>query len=118
MTYHQGQGSFGTWFPPYRNTLLTLWGSRPFLSATGYVGLCPITVEPGDVIFIPSGSHCPYVVGGHYVALERGLGGRTEEETWTLMGEAYVHGIMDGELNLRNKTSESRQFHIERVPGL
>lgn len=102
MTCPPGQGSFGTWFAPYRNTLLSLYGSRPFLSTSGYVGLCPGTVRAEDAIFIPSGSHCPYVIRRN----------DTLDETWVLLGEAYVHGIMDGELDLGNKASESREFLI------
>ncbi|KAK4461220.1 heterokaryon incompatibility protein-domain-containing protein [Cladorrhinum samala] len=103
MTFPPGQGSFGTWFAPYRNTLLSLYGSRPFLGASGYVGLCPGTVKTGDAVFIPSGSHCPYVIR---------RSGDILDETWVLLGEAYVYGIMDGELDLGNKASESREFLI------
>ncbi|KAK4161240.1 heterokaryon incompatibility protein-domain-containing protein [Cladorrhinum sp. PSN259] len=98
----EGLSSVGSWFPSYRNTLLSLWGSRPFLSSTGYVGICPGTAKAGDTIFIPSGSHCPYIIQRSGMVID-------DSQTWTLLGEAYVHQIMDGELDLGKKMNESCQ---------
>lgn len=59
--------------------------SRPFISTRGYVGLCPIESKPGDVMYILHGGYVPFIV-------------RWSEEchAYKLIGEAYVHGIMDG----------------------
>jgi hypothetical protein len=58
---------------------------RPFLSEQGYVGLAPSHAEAGDVIVIIYGAIVPFILR------EVGNG------RYNLVGEAYVHGIMDGE---------------------
>jgi hypothetical protein len=59
----------------------------PFRSGgKGYVGLGPKEVKPGDIICLFSGSYLPHVIRA------------TEGGRYELIGEAYVHGIMDGEL--------------------
>ncbi|KAH8601549.1 heterokaryon incompatibility protein-domain-containing protein [Bisporella sp. PMI_857] len=60
---------------------------RPILLANGLVGLGPARSEAGDVIAIFKGAKFPYVLRRHSV-----------EGRWRFMGEAYVHGIMYGEL--------------------
>ncbi|KAL0932092.1 heterokaryon incompatibility protein [Colletotrichum truncatum] len=57
----------------------------PFRSAKGYVGLGPLRVSRGDSIWIIPGSDVPFVLR------PSGCGG------FHVIGEAYVHGIMDGE---------------------
>jgi chaperonin cofactor prefoldin len=59
---------------------------RPFRSKRGYVGLAPQHAQLGDIICILFGSKVPHVV-------RPGQAGR-----YQLVGEAYVYGIMDGEL--------------------
>jgi hypothetical protein len=59
---------------------------RPFRSAQGHVGMGPPDTQPGDKICIFFGSRFPHVI-------RPGEAGR-----YRLVGEAYVHGIMDGEI--------------------
>jgi hypothetical protein len=59
--------------------------SRPFLSQTGHVGLCPMEAEPGDCIVILLGARVPYI--------PRAMSG---SGYWKLIGESHVYGIMDG----------------------
>ncbi|VBB73882.1 Putative protein of unknown function [Podospora comata] len=99
--YDPGAGSFGAWYLTYRNVLMSLYGSRAFISNKGYVGLCPGTADLEDTIFIPSGSHCPYAIRKQPAPASVS----DAEERWILLGEAYVHGIMDGELELGKPTS-------------
>jgi hypothetical protein len=83
---------------------MSLWSSRPFLSSKGYIGLCPGQTEAGDTVFIPSGGHCPYVIRRTQAEVEiKGKAGHLV---------AYVHGIMDGELDLGNKDAEARTFKL------
>jgi hypothetical protein len=114
-----GSESLGAWYLSYRNTLMTLWSSRPFLSSKGYIGLCPGPAAEGDTVFIPSGSHCPYVirrseagVTSHSPLLSAQAAGSVDKEVWRLLGEAYVHGVMDGELDLGNKVADARKFRL------
>jgi len=62
-----------------------LYGLRPFISEKGYVGLAPERAVPGDVLCVIIGATVPYVLR------------RVAEGGFELVGEAYVHGIMDGE---------------------
>lgn len=57
---------------------------RPFISKQGFVGICPEDVLPGDQIVVFCGAEMPYIL-------------RTNVEGKSiLIGDAYVHGIMDG----------------------
>jgi hypothetical protein len=91
------------------------------MSSKGYVGLCPGNAAEGDTVFIPSGSHCPYVIRRS----DKVLGGLNQPnaqatngadsgpgEAWELIGEAYVHGVMDGELDLGNGASKAQRFRL------
>jgi hypothetical protein len=55
------------------------------VTSKGYVGLGPKQVQDGDKIVVLAGAFVPYIVrkdhGGFY----------------RFVGEAYIHGIMDGQ---------------------
>ena len=72
-------------FTGYHTALQYLYGLRPFISMHGYVGLAPKHALPGDKICVIFGAIVPFVL--------RKMPGKGFE----LMGEAYVHGVMDGE---------------------
>ena len=57
----------------------------PFYFYSALVGLAPSHVEIGDVICIFLGGLVPYILRREY------------DEVYSLVGEAYVHGIMYGE---------------------
>jgi hypothetical protein len=59
---------------------------RLFVTRQGYLGIAPWTLREGDTVMIVPGSYVPFVFR------EWNEGG-----TWRLIGEAYVHGIMNGE---------------------
>ncbi|KIN02564.1 hypothetical protein OIDMADRAFT_160053 [Oidiodendron maius Zn] len=61
-------------------------GRRPISVSGTYLGIGPCDTEPGDLVFIPLGSDVPYV-----------LRRNNEDDKLRLIGEAYLHGIMDGE---------------------
>jgi hypothetical protein len=66
---------------------------RPFISSQGYVGVVPSHSKPEDVICIFYGCVKPFVL-------------RRSGSGFELIGEAYVHGIMDGEFVERKHDSE------------
>ncbi len=68
---------------------------RPFLSAQGYVGLVPSHAEVGDAIFIIYGAIVPFTI-------RDADNGQLES-----VGEAYVHGIMDGVYLEKNPPTET-----------
>ncbi|KAH8598609.1 heterokaryon incompatibility protein-domain-containing protein [Bisporella sp. PMI_857] len=61
-------------------------GKRIFVTSNGYLGLGSEYVEPGDVVVIILGAKMPFVLR------------KAEGQTFMLIGESYVHGIMDGEV--------------------
>lgn len=65
--------------------LMTAIGWKPFITSQGYVGLGPDDMEVGDVVSIFYGAPVPFVLRP------------VDDGKFKLMGEAYVHGIMDGE---------------------
>lgn len=67
---------------------------RPFRSEGGYIGLGPVGVCRGDSIWILPGADVPFVLRP---ARDGGL---------TVVGEAYVHRIMDGEFFELAKTHQ------------
>ncbi len=117
-----GEG-LGAWYYSYRNTLMSLWSSRPFLSSKGYIGLCPGQAAKGDTVIVPSGSHCPYIVrksgqpgANSSLANPRAPSTQVPDnitgEAWELLGEGYVHGVMDGELNLGSGAVEAERIRL------
>lgn len=69
----------------YYLTMQYLCGFRPSISRKGYVRLAPTSALPGDIVCVVFGAIVQYVL--------RRISGKGFE----LVGEAYVHGIMDGE---------------------
>ncbi|OTB12792.1 hypothetical protein K445DRAFT_320588 [Daldinia sp. EC12] len=71
---------------------IRLSGRKLFISKNGYIGLAPEDALEGDEIWVLDGGRLPLVL--------RPLGNRSEkgpETEYTLIGDSYVHGIMDGE---------------------
>jgi len=62
-----------------------LYNFRPFISKKGYIGMAPEFASPGDAICVILGAIAPYILRRH------------PDKRYELMGETYVHGIMDGE---------------------
>jgi hypothetical protein len=63
-------------------------GRKLFISKEkGWLGLAPMNAEVGDRIALLEGGNVPYI-------LRPKLFGENE---WEIIGDAYVHGIMDGE---------------------
>jgi len=72
----------------YASLMLRLHSRRPFISNTGYVGLAPSNVAEGDHICILLGGRTAYILRPELSA---------GSDAYTVVGEAYVHGIMYGE---------------------
>lgn len=64
-----------------------------FVTDDGYMGLGPQglgTAQVGDKICVVQGCHVPFVIRPHTTE-------PSGEQSYQLVGEAYVHGLMDGE---------------------
>lgn len=82
----------------------------------GYMGLCHQSCLPGDEVWILPGGDMPFILR----RLDRHLG------THEFKGEAYVHGVMDGEfllqksgkgLNHRRPFAEEQQAWLDGLDG-
>ncbi|KAE8442534.1 hypothetical protein EG329_003249 [Mollisiaceae sp. DMI_Dod_QoI] len=74
-------------------------GRRALLVDGVYLGIGPRETEPGDFVFVLLGSDIPFVM-----RKENNTSGRMQ-----IVGEAYLHGVMDGEVMEKNPVIE----HIE-----
>ena len=57
-----------------------------FRTGDGRVGLAPALVQTNDIICVFHGSHVPHIIRPG-----------TQQGTWVIVGEVYVHGMMYGE---------------------
>jgi hypothetical protein len=73
----------------YRITLCR----RFFITIRGYLGLEPRNMQIGDEIHIVAGGNCPLVL--RKAPHKRSI--RPANPTYTLVGDCYLHGVMDGE---------------------
>ncbi|KAH8756676.1 heterokaryon incompatibility protein-domain-containing protein [Diaporthe sp. PMI_573] len=58
---------------------------RPFVTSCGRLGIGPGNMMPTDCVFVLMGVNLPLILR------------QTPSETWELIGDAYIHGIMDGQ---------------------
>ncbi|KAF8861709.1 HET-domain-containing protein [Acephala macrosclerotiorum] len=61
---------------------------RFFVTASGFMGIGPLELESGDLVAVLQGARVLFVL--------RELKG--EERAWEVIGEAYLHGFMKGEI--------------------
>ncbi|KAF8850570.1 hypothetical protein BDZ45DRAFT_696624 [Acephala macrosclerotiorum] len=82
--------------------------SRRFISTLKhrYIGLAPLYVEPGDAIFM--------LKGGEMLYLAR----PTLAGTYHFVGEAYVHGKMDGQVMQDFERGQGTMQTVEFIPVL
>lgn len=66
---------------------------RFFITNTGLIGRGPVDVAPGDEVFILLGGNMPFILRRSNLSTYAPEIGSFH----TLVGDAYVHGIMDGE---------------------
>lgn len=57
-----------------------------FITKSGFIGIGPPDAKPGDQVWVLSGGQVPFV-----------LRKADADAIYSLVGDAYVHGIMDGE---------------------
>ncbi|KAH7090325.1 heterokaryon incompatibility protein-domain-containing protein [Paraphoma chrysanthemicola] len=76
---------------------------RLMVTDEGFVGVAPCRARVGDVVAILYGCSIPLV-----------LRKRGEREAWQVIGEAYVHGFMSGEVAdlIRRGKKETHRFRL------
>lgn len=78
----------------HEHILKCVMNRRFAVSRKGYFGLFPCTTKPGDQIFIFPGGKVPLILR----PVGSSDGGKDEPDTeFKLVGDAYVHGVMDGQ---------------------
>ncbi|PCD36005.1 hypothetical protein AU210_008560 [Fusarium oxysporum f. sp. radicis-cucumerinum] len=65
------------------------WHRRLFLTQEGYLGLAHPSTQAGDEVVLLSGGRVPFVARKSSV---------DSHDCYYIVGESYIHGIMDGEL--------------------
>lgn len=86
---------------------MLLNGKRLFVSNKGYIGLCPAAAMPGDIIAVLYGCKMPFVL--RPVPDRKSTAGLCS--AYTLVGECYVHGLMNGEA-LQNAEMAHQDFFL------
>ncbi|RYP48532.1 hypothetical protein DL768_005611 [Monosporascus sp. mg162] len=76
----------GRW-ASYLINMKDMWDARPCVTGYGHVGLCPLETRVHDEIWLPVGAHVPYIFR------------KTSPSDRRLVGEAFLYGVMDGELS-------------------
>ncbi|KAF2447731.1 hypothetical protein P171DRAFT_354406, partial [Karstenula rhodostoma CBS 690.94] len=61
-------------------------GRRLFITSGGHLGLSPKDMQSNDVVIVASGAEVPFILR------------EASEGGYKLVGEAYVDGVMDGEV--------------------
>jgi hypothetical protein len=88
-----------TGFKGYQMTVVRATRNRKFfVTRTGYLGLGPCGTSPGDEVYLISGSKVPFVLRKvedlETVSPENDS---SSYPVYRVIGDCYVHGIMDGE---------------------
>ena len=95
LTLHEGQTDFGIFALTHLSIDNVTLLRRLIFSSKGYMGIGPYDAEVGDELCILYGAKLPVILR------KKGL-------YWLIVGEAYVHGIMDGEIAPLVDTEEDR----------
>ncbi|KAH7321322.1 heterokaryon incompatibility protein-domain-containing protein [Stachybotrys elegans] len=85
LTYKGMRMGFGMWRAPNQTRMAAV--HRLMLrTERGYVGLASANVEEGDYVALFQGCKLPLILR------------EATEDSWNLISDAYIHGIMDGRL--------------------
>jgi hypothetical protein len=81
------------------HAIIKLQHRRLFVTKKGYLGIGPRDVEQGDLVCVLRGAQVPFVLREQLSARRvRSTFWKREKIHCELVGECYVHGIMDGEV--------------------
>jgi hypothetical protein len=67
---------------------------RLFITRKGFLGLGPPLAVGGEKVFLLHGGKAPFLLR---IDKKRTIGGEEQKEYYQLVGDCYIHGIMDGE---------------------
>ncbi|KAI8630360.1 HET-domain-containing protein [Xylariaceae sp. FL1651] len=86
------------------------WNRHFFTTENGYMGIGPAGVKPGDELWALIGGHVPFVLrpASHPSR-------STDKPSYRMIGECYVHGIMNGEAWKGCNTMEDMKAKAQRL---
>ncbi len=91
-------------------------GRRFFVSKKGYIGLAPAIARPNDLICILLGGQTPFILRKYedgkqpnQQQLQGIFGG---DYLYQLIGESYVHGLMDGEAYSESENGDELEVFV------
>ncbi|KAJ4301129.1 hypothetical protein N0V90_003219 [Kalmusia sp. IMI 367209] len=70
------------------------WSRRLFFTRRGFIGIGPPSMQEGDTVQVFGGGSMPFIIRDIGRKRVSGVGAKT---CYKLLGECYLHGIMDGE---------------------
>lgn len=98
---NEGKADNEIYTRPYSDAAIWRCIKRSFVSTEkGYLGLAPSGTRKGDVLCVLRGGDVPFVLR------------EKENGYWELVGEAYVHGIMDGSWVRKAAKKDVMEFKI------
>lgn len=82
-----------------RNVARATTGRKFAITHRSYAGLVPAATRPGDIISILSGFSVPFVL-------------RKRGAQYKLIGDCYMHGMMQGEMMVNENTDMMQNIEI------
>ena len=87
---------------PFAKSINTLLDRRLFRSVKGFLGLCPASSDVGDSVWVLPNARVPFI-----------LRPRKSTGHYELLGEAYLHGCMNGEIGQKYSCESIQQIRIQ-----
>lgn len=95
MSYQSREGKLVRRMLEFPDHVLKTMARRRFLiSRKGYMGLAPLGIEVGDHICVLASGRAPLIVR----PVQQNDGQTNSRLVCRLLGDSYVHGLMDGEV--------------------
>ncbi|KAF7525633.1 hypothetical protein G7054_g11005 [Neopestalotiopsis clavispora] len=88
----------------YHSLVTFVMNQSFFVSVGGYLGMGPLTMRPGDEVWILFGGRVPFILR------PRRTSGQADNG-YILIGQAFVHGIMHGEA-VSSRRAEQRSVRL------
>ena len=83
-----------------------------FITCKGYIGLGPPATSPGDKIVVLFGGDVPYLIREYPDSITNKSSMEEHSPLHMLVGDCYLHGIMDGEAMKETVGDQTRYFLI------
>lgn len=101
--------SSGDWTPYERASQYMGWWRNFFMTESGYIGIGPFLIRPGDVVVVFDGDRTPFVLRSVEPDLSSAPFSVSSSERWEVVGECYLHGYMDNEVT-RSKYDDAGEI--------